>query len=280
MKPLCIYHANCIDGFTAAWAVWRALGESYDYVAGQYGVAPPNVDGRGVLMVDFSYKRPVLEEIRQAASWVRILDHHKTAIEDLQGLEERDNACPVELIFDIERSGAGIAWDVYCPDDDRPDIVNYVEDRDLWRFRLPNCREVNAVIASFDYNFATWDLLARSLTTELDDVVRCGAAILRKHDKDVAEMVRATRRHMLIGGMTVPVANVPYTMSSDAGNLLAQGHPFAATYVDTAHGRSFSLRSTDAGMDVAEIAKAYGGGGHRNAAGFRVEFDRLPEFGT
>jgi oligoribonuclease NrnB/cAMP/cGMP phosphodiesterase (DHH superfamily) len=74
---------------------------------------------------------------------------------------------------------------------------------------------------------------------------------------------------MNIGGHNVRVANLPYTLTSDAGNLMAQGEPFAACYWDTPNGRVFSLRSTDDGMDVSLIAKSYGGGGHRNASGFQ-----------
>lgn len=66
----------------------------------------------------------------------------------------------------------------------------------------------------------------------------------------------------------VPVANLPYTMSSDAGHLMTAGEPFAACYVDTPNGRTFSLRSTDEGVDVSAVAQSFGGGGHRNAAGF------------
>ena len=51
----------------------------------------------------------------------------------------------------------------------------------------------------------------------------------------------------------MPVACLPYTMASDAGELLAQGEPFAAVYWDTADHRQFSLRSRDGGMDVATI---------------------------
>lgn len=75
---------------------------------------------------------------------------------------------------------------------------------------------------------------------------------------------------MVIDGFDVPVANLPYTLSSDAGHLMAQGEPFAACYWDTPAGRVFSLRSSDAGEDVSAVAKTYGGGGHRNAAGFQV----------
>ncbi len=88
---------------------------------------------------------------------------------------------------------------------------------------------------------------------------------------------------MFIGGYNMPVANIPYTLTSDAGNLMARAdsHKVAACYWDTPNGRVFSLRSTQDGPDVSLIAKSYGGGGHKNAAGFQMplgwEGDRTEE---
>jgi oligoribonuclease NrnB/cAMP/cGMP phosphodiesterase (DHH superfamily) len=106
---------------------------------------------------------------------------------------------------------------------------------------------------------------------ELVKMTAAGAAIERKHQKDIAELVKVCRRRMVIGGYDVPVASLPYTMSSDAGHMMSQGEPFAACYWDTAENRTFSLRAADDGMDVSEIAKLYGGGGHAKASGFRVQ---------
>lgn len=283
---LCIYHGNCADGFTAAWAVWKALGESAEYHAGQYGVEPPDVTGRDVLLVDFSYKADVLLDMERKARTLLVLDHHKTARDDLAHLppppvgyyhamieHARQINMPASYaVFDMERSGAGITWDFFHPGIARPLLVDYVEDRDLWRFKQPLSREVAAYIFSFEYTFKNWEML-NAFTRDhmgIQHVADMGGSIERKHFKDIKELLASVKRRMVIGGHDVPVANLPYTMSSDAGNMLAQGEPFAACYVDTAHGRSFSLRSTDAGVDVSEVAKRYGGGGHRNASGFRM----------
>ena len=111
-----------------------------------------------------------------------------------------------------------------------------------------------------------------------DTLATEGEAIERKHFKDIRELLGVTTRDMVIGGHLVPVANLPYTMSSDAGHELAKGRPFAACYWDTPKGRVFSLRSTDDGADVSEVAKQYGGGGHRNASGFTVSFAQAQAF--
>jgi oligoribonuclease NrnB/cAMP/cGMP phosphodiesterase (DHH superfamily) len=185
----------------------------------------------------------------------------------------------VYCLFDMERSGAGIAWDFFHPDKDRPPLIAFVEDRDLWKFALPRSREFNANVFSYPYEFAVWDGIHKR--TSGSPVAASafrdeGAAIERKHHKDVAELVAAFKRRMTIGGQEVWAANLPYTLTSDAGHLMAQGEPFAACYWDTPEGRVFSLRSTDDGADVSEIAKAYGGGGHRNAAGFRLPHGVTP----
>lgn len=297
MKPLCIYHSNCADGFGAAWVVRKFFGgDGVDFHAGVYQKPPPDVTGRDVILVDFSYKRPVLDQMVQTAKSILILDHHKSAAEDLAPLaiEEcgggrfiyadidgiwRDfaelNRPAIVALFNMNKSGAGITWDFFFPYHPRPALINHIEDRDLWLFKLEGTREIQANVFSWPYNFEVWDRLMAADTASLRAE---GAAIERKHFKDIEELLRVTTRRMKIGGHIVPAANLPYTFSSDAAGKLAEGHPFAACYMDTPEGRVFSLRSRPEGLDVSEIAKQYGGGGHKNAAGFKVAYERLAEF--
>lgn len=293
---ICIYHGNCADGFTAAWAVYKALGPAIEYYPGIYGKLPPDVKGKHVIMVDFSYKRPVLEEMAAKAQTMIVLDHHKTAAEDLAGYPypgshydqdnimefDRDfgNRSKIHVLFDMNRSGAGITWDYFHPGKPRPLLVEYVEDRDLWRFKRPLSREVNAYIFAYDYLFKNWDFLDSAMIDEsgIVRIAEYGAAIERKHHKDVKELVATCRRWIRIKNTVIWGASIPYTLTSDAGHLMAEGQPFAACYWDTPDGRVFSLRSTDEGVDVSEIAKKYGGGGHARAAGFTVPFSRIGEF--
>lgn len=269
MSTLCIYHGNCADGFTAAWVVRRALGEAVTFRAGVYQEPPPDVTGLDVVIVDFSYPRRMLEEMIHHAKSVTILDHHKTAQTDLEGL------AGAITVFDMQRSGARITWDYYFPNETPPQLLLHVEDRDLWRFALPNTREIQANVFSYPYDFSVWDTL---MATNPAMLATEGAAIERKHFKDIAELLGVVTRPMSIGGYIVQVANLPYTYTSDAAHQLAIGRVFGACYWDTPQGRVFSLRSTDDGIDVSDIAKLYGGGGHRNAAGFRVSFEQAREF--
>ena len=296
-KILCIYHGKCADGFTAAWAVYAALGDKVEFHPGIYGEAPPDITDRDVLLVDFSYKRPVLEQMASFARFIMVMQHHKTSVEHFvrltdvpvgsSGIKEEwqrsmmgdDTARRINALFDMNRSGAGIAWDFFH-DAERPALVDYVEDRDLWRFKLPYSREVNAFIFSHDYTFDNWDQLANDLNfaDTMATAEKAGAAIERKHHKDVTELVGVCKRRLKIGGVEVWGASIPYTYTSDAGNLMAQGEPFAACYWDTPRGRIFSLRSTADGADVSAIAAQYGGGGHKNASGFTVPLDQIAQF--
>jgi len=303
MKPLVIYHANCADGFTAAWAVRQAM--DADFHSGVHGEAPPDVAGRDVILVDFSYPRTQLVDMAQVARSILVLDHHKSAEAELRSgavhvgtigqaglkaarivrldnlpdargawLHYEETATVLDGVvcafFDMDRSGAGIAWDFFHPGAPRPELIDHVEDRDLWRFALPGTREIQAAVFSYPYEFDVWDLL---METPMETLRAQGVAIERKHHKDVAELVKVAKRQMVIGHYEVPVASLPYTLASDAGHLMAKGQPFAACYYDKDGGRVFSLRSTDQGVDVSEVAALYGGGGHARAAGFTVPRD-------
>lgn len=285
MTNICIYHGNCADGFGAAWVVRRHAQmegtlDQWEFYPGVYQQSPPDVTGKDVVIVDFSYKRAVIEEMLKTAKSITIIDHHKTAIEDLAPLHEiasvgMDIRMPLYLYFDVSHSGAMLAWKFYFPDQEPPSLIKHIQDRDLWKFELPGTREIQANVFSYPYDFAVWDDLMKS---NMETLAIEGKAIERKHFKDIAELLEVTTRRMLIGGFNIPVANLPYIFSSDAGHKLATGEPFGACYWDTPKGRVFSLRSTDAGEDVSAVAKSYGGGGHRNASGFTVSYEDAKKF--
>lgn len=264
-RPLVIYHGNCADGFTAAWVFHKKYGANADYHIGIYAETPPDVTGRDVYLVDFSYKRAVVEGMLKTAAKVVLIDHHKTALDDLAGLDG------LEYFTDLHRSGANLAWDYLNRGILAPKLIQYVQDRDLWRFELDFTKEVMTYVFAHDFDFDVWDELASELLNDIGGVISSGSVLLMKQRKDIDAVLKQTKRTMWIGGYQVPAANVPYFMSSDAGHILCENKPFAACYSDTETHRLFSLRSSDEGEDVALIAAQYGGGGHRNAAGFKVE---------
>lgn len=302
-KYLCIYHGNCADGFGAAWCVRHALGEeNVEFHAGFYQRMPPDVTGRNVIMVDFSYKLEMIRAMAKTARSILILDHHKSAADDLKGLNVPPDwqawqaataegepmlseTVRVSALFDMERSGAGIAWDYFHPGEPRPKLINTIEDRDLWKFELEHTREAQAALFSFAYDFELWGDIIKDCEAAVGfgALVMDGQAILRKQAKDIAELLDVATRWAMIDGSPVPIVNAPYFWGSEAGHELLRrfpAAPFAAYYWDSPTGREFGLRSDNScghRRDASEVAVKYGGGGHRNSAGFKLAHGDLGE---
>lgn len=269
MPPLCIYHGHCADGFASAWVVRKAFLGNVDFHAGCYGDDPPEVSGRDVFLVDFSYPRPVLEAMVAVADSVTILDHHATAAADLDSLPGAITR------FDPDHSGCMITWQYFFGSQTPPALLLHIEDRDLWQFAMDRTREILAGLFSHPYDFDAYDYWMADSTT-LDGLATDGAAILRKMRRDLEELLPLMTRQMWIGGHRVPAVNLPLTLASEAAGALAIGQPFAACYWDGPDVRTFSLRSDSYGLDVSRIARRYGGGGHPHAAGFRTAYGVLP----
>ena len=251
-----LYHADCADGFGAAWALWKKYPDAR-YIPVKHGQPPPGeLDGAHVVMVDFSYRREVIEQLAQSAASLLILDHHVTAQAALAGLPY--------AYFDVKKSGAVLAWEC-AHAEPVPWLLQYVQDKDLWQWRLPDSREMNAALASYPFDFQVWEGLTR-------DVLKVeGRAILRRDhsliDKIIEESVLVE-----FEGETVPAVYSP-VMTSQIGERLCQGFPFCLIWHERDGLRYFSLRSKPGTADVSALASRYGGGGHVNAAGFSRPID-------
>lgn len=266
MGTVVIFHASCYDGYGAAWAAWKQLGQAARYVPALYGDAPPEVGSDDqVFVLDFSYPRDVLLALLARCASLRVLDHHKTAQADLEGL--------AFATFDLDKSGAMLAWEHWHPTAAPPALIQYIQDRDLWRFKLDGSKAVTAWLRSYPMTFVGWNALATQLERERIEVLAEGEALLRFQSQQVELMAGQARWMFLISGdidTMVPVVNASAFFSDVADRLLAL-HPqalFAAYYYDRADGRrQWGLRSRP-GFDVSAIARQYGGGGHPTAAGF------------
>lgn len=296
---ICFWHGACDDGFGAAWAIWKRWGDDVQYIPGTYGKPLPDVTGKHVLFVDFSAKREEIEKIAAVAKSIVILDHHKTAEADLlpftmgprmdgdprrftpeelsgivQGQIDRQIP-PILAWFDQQYSGAHLAW-MFAHDMLPPEMLLLIEDRDLWRFAHGDkTRQFSAALRTYPMNFATWDWISTNVASLIFD----GKAVLRAHDVNIEKFILDAYSHM-IGGFMVPVVNVPYHYASDTAHALLQKFPdapFTACWFKRGDGMiQWSLRSEDSRVDVSEIAKRFGGGGHRNAAGFQLRLDIEP----
>lgn len=263
MIDLVIYHGHCWDGFCAAWVFWKKYPRA-EFVSALYGDDPPVVLGRNVAIVDFSFSREIILQLHEQAKSLIVLDHHKTAEEALKDLDF--------CIFDAHKSGARLAWD-YVHGTPPPWLVSYVEDRDLWRWQLPDSREVNAALRCEPLEFTTWDAFvgddARSFFTPPIRMVRDGAAILRCEAGIVASKVDQSHA-VCVGDRQWQVANATTLISETAGEFAKRSEVGCCWFEKPDGTRVYSLRSEKGGPDVSAIAKQFGGGGHMNAAGFSL----------
>ena len=266
MRPLVLFHGGCNDGFCAAWIYRRYVNPQSEFKAVQYNTDPPDTEGRDVIILDFSYERPLLMEMEERAQSLLVLDHHETAERELEGLDY--------CIFAQDKSGARMTWEHFFDPrsqvslDDVPWLVAYTEDRDLWKWELANSKAVNAALASYPRDFSVWDSIAEKGPQAMASE---GEAILRFQHR----LIRPRVKHhgwTTISGFRVPITNATF-MNSEIGNALADGHSFSVVFFIRPDSKVvYNLRSKGAdGADVGSIARAHGGGGHKNAAAFTLE---------
>ncbi len=261
-----LYHASCDDGFGAAWCAWKHFGEHEDisvtYTPVKYGDPVPDIPtGSSVYILDFSYPRDDLERLAERCK-VLVLDHHKTSQEALAGLPFAH--------FDLDRSGAGMAWDHFNWDSPRPPLIDHIEDRDLWLFALDGTKQISSGLRSYPMEFGIWDSFAYSV-----DRLRAEGFSIERYIQRLCENLAEDAHIETWPEGPVFVVNAPGQLTSELADYLLdaeqfQGNQvlFVASYKDMSDRRLWSLRSRG-DFDVGEVAKARGGGGHKNAAGFR-----------
>jgi oligoribonuclease NrnB/cAMP/cGMP phosphodiesterase (DHH superfamily) len=260
MNTLIIYHKNCNDGFCAAWIVKKYYPDAELYAA-SYNETVPDVTDRRVFIVDFSYKREILKDLHQQAQSVLLIDHHKTACEELVGLPW--------CFLDSTRSGARLTWDHFFGDKRIPWIVRYIEDRDLWKFSLPHSEEVSAWISSYPQDLQLWDWLEKEIEENLYQVVVEGKALLRYQKVLINKAVdRAVETQIPGEEEKILAVNSPI-LQSEIGHQLAKDRPYGVVYSHNGTKFIYSIRSSDKLVDVSEIARRNGGGGHKGAAAWK-----------
>lgn len=283
MTTAVLYHSGCPDGFTAAWVAHNALkaeGKEPVMHPVSHGNPPPDLSGVDeVYILDFSYPHEVLVEMTDDGNRrVVVLDHHQSAIDQITdglGYDPRKfealgsfAPAPYEVELDTDRSGAGIAWDYFHDPDTRPAVVSYVEDRDLWRWKLFDSKAVNAFIKAQPHTLEDWDRLAEM---PLRDMGTRGRGVLLQVDA----YCRAAASHAYIcemGDRTFPIVNVTYESCSDVANYMLDKFDtdMSGYFFQRADQLwQYGFRSRN-GVTVHDFAKQFGGGGHPQASGCQV----------
>lgn len=283
---LIIYHANCPDGMCAAWCANHFYTEAMErgeaevtFYGATHGQSPPIKlvkKAHKTFILDFSYSREDMIKISKLTE-LKVLDHHVKAQEACQDLDFCE--------FDLNRSGAGIAWDYFFPDVERPWLVDYIETRDIWQWKWPNAEEALAYVDTLPRNFMTYDKIFNG-TISLAECVEKGKPVKAYIKTVIEETIEACLRHITFqapdGSMyvDVPIVNGNCKQISELINYFAPGHLFGLGYFRRKDGKyQYSIRvPEDSPFDGNKFAGLYGGGGHKKAAGFQLyrELEELP----
>ena len=259
-----IYHANCTDGFGSAFSAWKLLGNRAEYYACTHGTKPPNVKGKNVVILDFSFDNKTTKKLIKDANNLLVIDHHKSAMVELDDISN--------TIFDMSKSGATMAWEFFHPGKEPPKFIQYITDRDLWKWELPYSKEFSAAFDMVPFEFEEFEKFEDD--SVFDDAVKRGSFILA-YSKTVVKKVCEKATSKKYKDMDVLVVNSSHWMS-EIGAKLSPDCDFALIwYYDHDEQRTkVSLRSFHDHVDVSEIAKDFKGGGHRKAAGFTLPKDK------
>lgn len=276
--PLVLYHARCPDGFAAALAAWlyyegRVELHGLDHGDVQSVADLPPLDGRAVYILDFSFDVALMREIEQRVAKLVMLDHHKSAAEKLTGF-----ACRCGVVhFDMSKSGSRLAWEFFQRDRALPDLVRYIEDRDIWKWEFEESAAFLAALDMETQTFERWAEIASFSPAQLQDFMARGAAMDEKYRKLCAD-IAAGAQPLVFNGVSGLMVNAPGMFHSLVGDILSkQSGTFALMWSAAGNGMVKAGLRSQRDYDCIPLAESMGGGGHAQACGFRMSVDRLPE---
>ena len=266
-----IYHANCRDGLSAAYAAWKKFGDNATYIPRKTQTdLPDGLAGKELYILDYSYPKEILDTLVAQNTSVVVIDHHESARDAVTAFPQN--------IFDLAHSGATLSWKYFHPDTAMPRIFQYIEEHDLWKSELPETAAIAAAIGEYPFTFEAWDTLVATAETKegFAKLVEQGKILRTYIDKHVEELASFAEL-VTCEGHTVYAVNCARPFRSAVGNTLAERHPpFSIVWYYNEGAFHVSLRSVG-GFDVGAIAQKYGGGGHRAASGIHCEtFADLP----
>lgn len=308
-----LYHADCLDGFGAAYAAWRHFGDAAVFCPMHHGEPwdIAKITGHQVFILDFSFPPETLEEIAALAKSVTQIDHHASAWRAWAGRFFatatgpdffQHPTLPLRVIFDLEKSGARLAWEHFHPNTTPPLLILHIEDQDMWRFALPGSRPFCRALRLLPFDLHIWHEFVSDTpngkSSRYSEAMAQGAAIEQFFHREIEGLAQSSlrspsrirgepvdplqaQRHgqeVIIDGNFAWLAirgiaiNANAMFASELGNSLAeQSGSFGLVWQFSGNGDiKASLRSRGNTLDVSQIATRYGGGGHPNAAGFRM----------
>jgi len=266
-----LYHKNCTDGFSGAWAAFQKFGGRASYIPIEHNTPPPaGLLGKEIYMIDITFDMPVMKGLIRNNRRVTAIDHHIS--------RKNEVALTYKPLFSNGHSGAVLAWMYFFPGKPAPRLLRHVEDEDIWKFKLPYTREVSAILDLADFDFAVWSRLVRDFEKPplRRKHIADGKLLLKYQNSLIERLVRHNAQLINFMGIKTLAVNSP-NFESEIGNVLRRKlPPMGIVWREKGNRRTFSLRS-DSSCDVSKLAGKFGGGGHKKSAGFGMPLSaKLP----
>lgn len=264
-----LYHSNSLDGFSAAFIIWQEKCSTKDissieFGGTDYGFVPHDIENKHVICLGFTYrKNSILSALEKSLS-LTIIDNH--IFDDSDIGENIKNNSKFRHIQIADKISSIVVWNMLFDEIEAPALLRYIQDRELWEFKMTNTREIIAALSSYSLDFSSWFQLFH---TPIEELLKEGFIIRRYQTELTKAVVKNSTRINFMGYSRIPIVNCPWFIMSEVVGILSNNEQFAIGYFDTNNKRHFSLRSSvKSKVNVLKLAKAFGGGGHKNAAGF------------
>lgn len=263
-----VYHADCLDGFGAAWAAWKKFGSRAEYHGVHHNDAPLRLTGKTVYFLDIMYSGKALADIRKHNKVIGI-DHHISAKKAVESLEE--------FRYAANHSGATLAWKYFHPGVKTPRMLLHIEDIDIWKNELKHTPEAISYLELLPFDFGVWSkfIADAEKPAKRREFIRDGA-LLRKYFDNLSDRIIEDSAVLVnFLGYKVYAVNAPHVFSTDIGHKLYEKRPpFSIIWRMRGNGIRVSLRGNGT-VDLTKVAAKFGGGGHKGAAGFTVPFKKV-----
>jgi len=282
-----LYHKNCMDGLASAYVATKYFEEAnqeciclpIQYNEDIYEVLSSCIStSNDLYFLDFSTDKNTLLSLSVMYKTVTILDHHKTAQENLKDINKVSN---ISCVFDMNRSGAMITYDYFFPIRNKEHeslryVIGYVQDRDLWNWELPYSKEISEFL---NFKIDSTVNSFRNIVEDFDSntAIMIGSTLIHVKTKAVNIKVK-NFRCINIDGIEIVALNSTENISEIGNTLCINERKVSMMYFITETlDVALSFRSLDSLPDASVLAKKFGGGGHRNACGATVDINTLKD---
>jgi oligoribonuclease NrnB/cAMP/cGMP phosphodiesterase (DHH superfamily) len=294
-KAIIVYHDDQ-DGWLSGYIAKKKLKEKgvsdIELLCAQYGDKklkdlPELVKGKLVIIVDFSIQ-PVDEFIKVVENsehtiWI---DHHISAITTFK---ERQNDFPTEKMtykLEVGRGACELTWEFFYGDKETPEFVKSVSRYDVWRWS-----DKDLYVAFFMRHFSDRfrqledSIFEKMLTDEsqLQYAIRQGEFVFNVWLKQQQETLKTIgfetiisfngKRYRAFCVNGKGFNSLPFERSEEL-----KDYDLWVSFFYTGNNDTWTISLYSKKVDVSEIAKSMGGGGHKGAAGFQCSTLTLTKF--